>query len=37
MAAMRRMDSLRRDIVMVDSFDPSTISGNKAPAPKPWN
>ncbi len=34
---LRKMDSLRRDIVMVDSFEPTKISGTKAPVPKPWN
>ncbi len=37
LASLRKMDALRRDVVMVDSFDPTTISGNKAPTPKPWN
>lgn len=34
---IKRMDSLRHDIVMVDSFDPTKISGNKAPKARLWN
>ena len=36
-ATLRRMDALRRDVVMVDSFDPTKISGNKAPKGRSWN